>query len=200
MRELYPTTRASDIAERIGLSTKQVVYKAHKMGLRKPPEVIAAFSKQAMENPNHGGRKHQFHASQKPWNKGIHWVAGGRSAETRFKPGNKPHGHHPVGHERTTKDGYLQRKITDTGVTRKDYVPVHHLVWKASGKEIPKGFALIFKDGNKHNIVIENLELISRPDLMRRNSVHNLPKEVAELVQLRGAINRQINKREGKKA
>lgn len=30
---------------------------------------------------------------------------------------------------------------------------------------------------------------------MRRNTVHNLPPELAKVVQLRGAINRQINKR-----
>ena len=38
--------------------------------------------------------------------------------------------------------------------------------------------------------------LMTRAELMKRNSYHNrYPKEVARLVQLRGAVTRQINKR-----
>ena len=195
LRELYPTTRAADIAERMGLRLKQVVYKAHKMGLRKLPEIIALFAKQAMENPNHGGRQHQFSPEQTPWNKGVHWVAGGRAAETRFKPGNKPHTHNPVGHERITKDGYLQRKMTDTGVTRRDYVMVHHLVFIEHFGAIPPGGVVVFRDGNLRNITPDNLECITRKELMARNTVHRYPKEIARLVQLRGVINHQINQK-----
>jgi hypothetical protein len=45
-------------------------------------------------------------------------------------------------------------------------------------------------------ITLGRLELISRAENMRRNSYHTrYPKEVAQLIQLRGALNRQINKR-----
>jgi hypothetical protein len=33
---------------------------------------------------------------------------------------------------------------------------------------------------------------------MRRNSIHNLPKDLAEVAQLRGALNRVINARSKK--
>ncbi len=60
--------------------------------------------------------------------------------------------------------------------------------------------AVAFKDGNKQNIALDNLELVSRADLMKRNSYHNYGKEIAQLVQLKGAVTRQINKRERNQA
>ena len=97
-----------------------------------------------------------------------------------------------------TWEGYLERKVTDTGVKRIDYRLVHHLVWLAAGREIPPGHVLTFRDGDKRNFDLDNLELLPRKQLMQRNSYHNYGQEVANLIQLRGAINRQINRKEGK--
>ena len=74
-------------------------------------------------------------------------------------------------------------------------MPVHHIVWREAGREIPRGYRLTFKDGNKRNFALDNLELVSIADMMRRNTVHNYGPEIAQLVQLRGAITRQINRR-----
>lgn len=60
----------------------------------------------------------------------------------------------------------------------------------------PIGHALVFRDGNKANLDINNLELITRRELMARNTVHRLPKDVALAVQMLGALRRQINNRE----
>lgn len=111
------------------------------------------------------------------------------------KPGEMPHNWRAVGADRVSKEGYLQRKIADTGVSRRDYVPVHHLIWRMHGRDIPPGYALCFVDGDKSNVDINNLELVSRAELMRRNSVHQLPKEAALAAQLVGCIRRQINRR-----
>ena len=43
-------------------------------------------------------------------------------------------------------------------------------VWMKHNGPIPHGMCVIHKDGDKHNDDIGNLELISRSDLMRRNS------------------------------
>ena len=130
-----------------------------------------------------------------PWNKGISHPASGRSAQTQFKKGIKPKNWRPIGSERITKDGYLQRKMTDTGVSRKDFVPVHHLVWlEHTGQPVPKGHALIFKDGNNRNLDISNLELLTRADLMRRNSVHTLPPEIRAQCMVLGGFNRKLRR------
>ncbi len=204
LNELYPYMRSHDIAERLGIRRQQVLDKAWRLGLKKTKEAIAHMAKLAMDDPNHPGRRHQFHAAQTPWNKGTHFQAGGRSVETQFKAGTR-HGTaaynwQPIGSERITKDGYLQRKLTDTGVTRRDYVSVHWIIWQEAGRTVPAGHALIFKDGNKRNLTLDNLELISRADLMRRNSVHNYGPEIAQIHQLQGVITRRINQRLRKSA
>lgn len=43
--------------------------------------------------------------------------------------------------------------------------------------------------------MLENLECISRRELMLRNTVHRHGPEIAALSQLRGALKRQINRR-----
>ena len=116
-----------------------------------------------------------------------------------IQPHNRFHNWVPIGSERVSKDGYLQRKLTDTGNIR-DFVAVHHIIWHEAGRTIPPNHALIFKDGDKTKIELDNLELISRADLMRRNSVHNYGPEIAQLHQLQGVITRRINQRLRKSA
>lgn len=44
-------------------------------------------------------------------------------------------------------------------------------------------------------ITADRLELVTRAENMARNTLHRYPKEVAQLIQLRGALNRKINAR-----
>ncbi|MBP6188974.1 MAG: HNH endonuclease [Azonexus sp.] len=198
LRELYPYMRAADIAARLGRTRTMVLAKAWNIGLRKTKEAISQMTAMAMADPNHPARLSRFAPGAAPWNKGMAYEAGGRSVETRFKAGQVAVNWSPIGTERIRTDGYMERKMTDTGVTRRDFVLVHHLVWQAAGRDIPAGHVLIFRDGNKRNFDIDNLETISRSDLMRRNSLHNYGPEVAAIYQLQGAIARQINKQKRK--
>ncbi len=190
----YPDEKAADIAKDFSLSLHIVYARAKKLGLEKS----AAFNANpAMSGRTDGarGQSGRFRKGQKVWNKGIRFTAGGRSAETRFKPGSLPFNHMPVGSERLSNDGYLQRKMTETGYPPRDWVAVHILTWIEHNGPVPEGHAVVFKDGNRKNGVIENLECISRADLMKRNTRHNLPKELNEIIQLRAVLSRQINKR-----
>lgn len=198
LRRLHPTHSAQEIAAALGTTVSSVHYKSAQLGLKKSTEWIAERTRQAMANPDHPGRRSQFSPGLIPHNKGREFRAGGRSAETQFKRGNTPHTWRPIGSTSTSRDGYLLRKVSDTGITRRDYALVHQLVWRMHGRAAPnhRTHALVFIDGNKRNFDINNLELVSRAELMRRNSVHNLPPEVAEVVQLRGQIVRRINQRE----
>lgn len=200
LRRLYPTHTGQQIADVLGLSLKKVYSKAHGLGLNKPGDWIAERSRRLMEDPNHPGRRTWFAAGHAPHNKGKPFPAKGRAVETQFKKGMVPHTWRPIGHERVSKEGYLQRKITDTGVTRRDFVAIHHLVWRLHGHTVPQGYALCFVDGDKRNFDINNLELVHRSELMRRNSVHRLPKEAALAYQLVGCIRRQINRRDRQEA
>jgi len=192
LRDLYPHTLTSALAEQMGISVNSIHNQCFKLGIKKAKVYLSAVSR-----AKNVGISTRFKPGQIPFNKGLKgWQAGGRAAETQFKKGTRPHTWLPIGSERTTKEGYLQRKLTDTGYPPRDWVPVHHIVWRAAGFDIPKGYRLTFKDGNKGKIELGNLELVSIADLLRRNSFHNYGPELAKLVQLRGAISRQINRRE----
>lgn len=195
LREFYPGQRTAEVAALLGCAINSVHHKAGKLGIKKTREAIAKQARQAMANPDHPARRSQFRKGAATWNKGLHYQAGGRSVQTQFKAGRPAMNWLPIGSERIRSDGYHERKLTDTGVTRRDFVLIHHIVWQESGREIPPGYRLVFKDGNKTNFALDNLELVSRADLMRRNSVHNLGPDVFAAKQLLGAITRQINKR-----
>ncbi len=195
LRQLYPTHTGQQIADVLGLQLKQVYSKAFGLGLKKPGDWIAERTRRLMADPNHPGRRTQWAPGHVPHNKGKPHPAKGRSVKTQFKPGRVPHTWRPIGTERVSKEGYLQRKIADTGVTLRDYVPVHHLVWRMHGRTIPPQHALVFRDGDKRNFDINNLELVHRAELMRRNTVHRHGPEVARAYQLIGAVRRQINRR-----
>ena len=187
----YSNDQTADIATQLGLSPQYVYGKASRLGLKKSAQFYAS----PLSGRTNGtrGDVSRFKPGHITWNKGKKYTAGGRSGETRFKKGMASANQLPVGHIRINTDGYRDIKVAPGP---RNWVQLHRWSWKQLHGEYPnKGMTLFFKDGDKLNCEVENLELISRSELMKRNSVHNLPKELADLVQLRGALNRKINLR-----
>lgn len=200
--ELYPHIPTDWIAQAMGRPIKSVYTKARALGLKKTEAFLASELAGRIQTGSNIGVDGRFQKGLTPWNKGTSYVAGGRSAETRFKPGVRQGVavklYKPIGSERLSKDGYLERKINDNMPPQKRWRAVHLIEWEAINGPLPAGHAIAFKDGDKTNRAPDNLELITRAELMRRNTYHRYPKEIARVVQLRGAITRQINKRERK--
>lgn len=194
LRELYPDMTGAAMAYCLDRPIRSVYMKAAELGLRKSAEFLASDRsgrvRRGKEDPRMVGTR--FGKGHEPWNKGASWDSGGRSSETRFKPGTMPHNHKPIGHERINVDGYRERKVAEP----KTFRAVHVLLWEEHLGPVPKGFAVIFKNRDKTDIRIDNLALVSRADLMRRNSYHRYPQPIPQLIQLRGALNRQINRRQ----
>jgi hypothetical protein len=192
VKALYADMPTQDLAKRLGRSDRAVYQAALKFGLKKSAQYMQTQKPGRFDGIRGGASR--FTKGQAAWNKGIKGLdlSGGKG---QFTTGHMPTNHRPVGSTRLDKDGYQMIKTAEPN----KWELLHRVVWKeAHGSYPPKGKAIVFKDGDKLNCVPGNLEMISRIDLMKRNSVHNLPKELAELVQLRGALNRQINKRSGK--
>jgi len=114
-----------------------------------------------------------------------------------FEIGQEPHTTQPVGAIVEDGYGYLKKKIRDDlRPTRLNWVYVHRMIWEQHYGPIPAGQNVCFKDGNKRNFDIDNLELVSDEDLGARNIYHNkYPKEVCQLIQLTGVLTRRINTR-----
>ncbi len=106
---LYPDMPNEVLAARLNKTLQQICSKAYRLGLKKSPE----FSKKIRQDWDSATR---FKKGNTPWNCGMKGLpARGRSSETQFKKGQKPHTWLPVGSTRVSADGYLQRKISDTG-------------------------------------------------------------------------------------
>lgn len=99
-----------------------------------------------------------------PWNKGKKGYMGAN--RTSFKKGHKPKNWRPVGSERIDKDGYALIKISNEGGMWKRWALKHRVVWEEHYKmKVPKGSVIIFADGDKTNLSIENLICVSRNEL-----------------------------------
>lgn len=201
LRALYPEHTAERIAAVIGRSVGTVRAMASKLGLKKSAEWLATPGHGRISRGERRGTRTEFQRGHTTWNKGQRYVAGGRSAQTRFQAGHLPWRTLPIGSYRLTKDGYLQRKYAERpGGPSQRWRSVHRLVWEAEHGPTPPGHVVVFLPGMRTNVLeeitLDRLELIHRSEVMRRNSVHQLPPELAEVVLLRGALVRRINQRE----
>lgn len=122
----------------------------------------------------------QFQKGNIPTNKGTKGLTG--SNKTSFKKGHKPSNLRPVGSERITKDGYTEIKVEEPNKWRLK----HQVIWEKCKGKIPKGHTIIFGDGNKQNLDINNLILVTRKQLLILNR-NRLIKNDIELTKV--AIN-----------
>ena len=191
VRATFPYVHNLVLAERLGRSEPAIVNRAAKLGVRKAPEYLAECNT-------------RFKPGHKPHNAGRQgWQAGGRSVQTQFRKGQMAgqaaRNYRPIGSLRINADGYLERKVTDAHpVPARRWVGVHRLVWEAAHGPVPRGHVVRFRAGMFTNVLeeitLDRLELISRAEHARRNHPVSRDTEYARLVQLKGAITRQVNR------
>lgn len=198
----YPHLPTAVIANAFKRGERSIYARAKLLGLQKSEAYLASPDAYRLRRDSSAGIPHRFQKGHVPANKGQKGVRVPGTEKTWFKAGSRSGRaaalYKPLGTERVSKDGYLERKVNDDMPLQKRWRAVHLLVWEAANGPLPPGHAVAFKDGNRRNVALDNLELISRRELMLRNTVHNLGPELAEVIQLRGAVTRQINKRERK--
>lgn len=203
LRKLYPHNRAEDIAEVLERTVSSVYQRVNHFGLKKDPAFFETSRSGRLDGVIGGSTR--FPKGHAPANKGLRrpgWSPG-RMAQTQFKKGQLAGAAAekivPVGTEVVDRDGYIKRKVSDDAppnMSRLNWKFVHVLVWEEHNGPLPAGYCVCFKNNNRADLRIENLECISRGERMRRNSYHTrYPKEVAQLIQLKGALNRKINRR-----
>lgn len=204
LRSLYANYSTEDVATVLGREPRSVYQKANSLGLKKSAAYLASPAAGRWDGKRGGATR--FKKGQVSWNKGLKGVVGVQEAcrATQFKkgrPAREARNYVPIGSERITKDGYLERKMTDDPelVPARRWVAVHRLVWIETNGTVPAGHVVVFKPGMKtikpEEITLDRLECITFADNMRRNTLHRYPKEIAKLIQLRGVLNRQINQR-----
>lgn len=200
--DLYPNSSSADIAAVIGCSLNSIYSKANKLGLAKSDDYLASPAACRLRRGDNVGAKSRFKPGQPSWNKGKKGLAiGGK--ETQFKPGHRGGKaallYQPIGTERITKDGYRQRKVNDDMPLQRRWKFVHIIVWEEHNGPVPPAHVVVFRNSDRANVAIENLELLHRRDLMSRNTIHNLPPQLKEVIDLKRHITRHINQKEKKR-
>ncbi len=185
----YPHELTENLTGILDKTVLQIYSRAVKFKLKKTAEFLASRLSGRLDGIK--GSDTRFQKGHNTWNKDMKGLMIGGEA-TQFKPGQMPHNHLPVGTVVKDTEGYMKVKVAEP----KQWEFLHIKTWREAHGPISKGSAVIFKDKNRENCALDNLELVTRAELMRRNSYHNYGKEIAQLVQLKGAITRQINKRE----
>jgi hypothetical protein len=205
IRRDYPHKVTKGIAAALGRPLSGVYKTANDFGVKKSAAFLASSEFGRLMKLTQRGVAHRYPKGHVPANAGLRrpgWSVG-RMRETQFKKGRpacESRNYKPIGSYRINADGYLDRKLSDTGLPQRRWACVHRLVWTEANGPIPEGYAVAFKAGRATTdvakITLDAIELISRRNLMLRNSYHtNYPKPIRRLIQLRGAIQRQINKR-----
>ena len=197
VREHYATMKTTDIATAIGRSLTAVFALAQKLGIRKSPDFMSTVHGAVLRE---AGRATRRKPGDTPSNRGLHYMPQGNE-EARFKPGQQPHNTLPIGSYRISGDGYLQLKVSNrSGAPSNRWRSVHELVWIDAHGPVPAGHIVVFRSGRfttqLEEITLDAVELVTRRELMLRNTVHRHGPEIARLSQLRGAITRQINRRQ----
>lgn len=201
IRDRYPHEPTVALAKRLQRSLSSVYQRAYSFGLKKSAAYLASPAACRLRRGDNRGGRSRFPKGHVPFNKGLRrpgWGPG-RMKDTQFKAGERRgvavRLWKPIGTERISKDGYLERKVNDDLPLQARWRAVHLVIWEAAYGPLSDGYAVVFRNGDKADIRIENLDCISRRDLMKRNSVHNYPKPLALTVQLLGALNRQLRRR-----
>lgn len=200
IRRHYPHKPTAEVAKMLpGRSSTTVYQRAYTLGLAKTPAYLASPAACRLRRDSSIGEPYRFKKGQAAWNRGKHYQPGGRAKLTQFKKGNRskrwPAEDYPVGALRINTDGQLDIK-TREGL--RAWYCMARFVWATERGPIPRGLVVRYRNGDQHDTRIENLELITRAEHLRRNWHDRYPLEVKQITQLRGALQRQINKREGK--
>lgn len=128
------------------------------------------------------GRSGCFAKGSRPPNKGKVCPpgTGGRhpnARRTQFRKGDRRGWaaalHQPIGAERISKDGYIERKVHDGLPLQSRWRSVHLIRWEALNGRVPPGHCLKCLDGDITNTAPSNWELIHRAVLLRLNGGPN---------------------------
>lgn len=207
LRARYPDEPTAPLAKALGHSLSSTYARAHALGLHKSAEFMSRVESGRLASGRWApgstpGLKTRFLPGHASWNKGKCYNPGGRSVETRFRPGQASRRWDPavycVGALRITTDGCLLIRV---GPGPKEWMMMTRYAWWSATGHLPRRDQVVrAKNGDPHDCRIENLELVTRRENMLKNSVHTLPKPLAQLVQLRGALVRKIRNQERKAA
>jgi len=114
----------------------------------------------------------------KTWNEYMSEQGQINSRKTTFKKGNVPDNYRNIGSERINKDGYIEIKVKNPNIWQLK----HRYIYENKYGSIPKGHKVIFLDGNKQNLDISNLALVSNTEelILNKRNLRTIDRKTTE--------------------
>lgn len=125
----------------------------------------------------------RFQKGHTPFSKGKKWdeymspESQARSRMTTFKKGDTPHNTQPLG-SISIMVGYWVMKVSHTGNQHQKWKFLHRLLWEKEKGPIPKGMNVVFRNGDRNDIRMENLMLMDRKEMARYTPVDDSEPEM----------------------
>lgn len=194
--ENHLTMPVRTISQIIGVGSRQaVITRIRQLGLEIPVEIRQKHI-----------RDSNFKKGKVPENKGKR-MEDFMSPETikkfranQFKKGTiPPNTCKEDGTIRVRKMSNSNRRYKWIRISLANWKLYHHYLWETQNGPVPEGHCLWFINGDSLDVRLENLELITNEENMRRNSLVNYPEDIQDIIRLKGQISRQINKHDKKK-
>ena len=194
LTRMYPNHYAREIADILGRGISSIHCKANSLGLESSLEKIQRAGYETSKKP--ASIATRFQKGSVPLNKGkkVSPEVYSKIQPTMFKKGSTPVNHRDVGAERVNVYGYIEIKVSEPNTWRLK----HRVMWEQVNGTIPMGYNVQFKNHNPQDCRIENLYLICRADQLAKENSYwaKYPKEIQELIHLKGVVNRAIHKAE----
>jgi len=186
----YSDMNTADIATILKRPLSGVYGKAYTMGLKKSREYLIKMAEREAKKLSELGKNYQFKKGNVPYNYGqkMSTILYEKCQKTMFKKGRKPHNTRQQGEESKSTDGYTYVKIADN-----DWRLKHRVIWEKINGPIPDDHIIVFKDNNLTNFDINNLQLITKADNMLRNTIHQYPQPIQDIIKLNNKLKKKIN-------
>lgn len=207
LRAYFPLISTRELAARVKHPEISTGQHANKCGVHKSQLYLDSPAAGRLRSGGNVGAAFRFHKGQTPLNKGMRrpgYSAGrGRMQQTQFRKGQEPHNALPLWSFRFNANGHLLLKTGKPAPRPNDgWEYVHRLVWEQANGPLPHwNLARIWwRDGDKGNCSLSNLELVTAQEHMLRTTIHNFPSPLKEVIQLKGALKRRIGRMEKQNA
>lgn len=198
----YPELPTDKIARLLKRNISSIYNHAYVMGLKKSEEFNNSPESGRLLKGQRRGMGTEFKKGQQAFNKGKkqrEWMSRAsikRSIATRFKKGQKPHNTKYDGcitiHNDKLRSGqtipYQWIRLSE-----RNWKMLHVYNWEQKHGKVPEGKIVVFKNKNSMNCEVENLELITREENMRRNTIHRFPEELISTIRALSKLKKIIH-------
>jgi len=194
---MYPGHSSEHIAHELGRSVQAIYSLAGNMGLKKNAEYLASSYSGRIKKQTEKGVQARFKKGHTPFNKGkkmadyVKPEVIERVMRNSFKKGLIPHNTATNGDVRCRRDknGHSYMFIR---IAKSQWVPLHVYSWERQHGPIAEGCCVVFKTPDRSNCDVTNLELVTREELMRRNTIQQYPEGLRQAMKLIKKLNRTI--------